>query len=1053
MTNGHLAYLCMRTVAFTLAIVALVPCTSSAQLTRSAISGTVKDTSGGVVPGATITITHVETNVMRTAVTDGEGFFRIGALEPGLYKVAAQLSGFATVEQPNIDARAATEISVDFQLKAADVSETIVVEAQTTALNRRDPTISTTISSRRVVETPLAGGRNINNLILTIPNAVSTTGQGTYAINGNRPRNNNYMIDGSDNNDISVTISTSQVVPESVAQFQVLQNPYQVEFGRNSGGQINVITKSGTNRFDGDLWDYYTSSNFYSVNNLERASGLTEAARFNRHQLGFDIGGPVLRDKAFFYGLFQRDTQRPGPRPGGTVRTLTPAGYAALSSVPLGAGQSAASRQAVVDRLQFLQGVYGTNPTFRNISTTLANGVAIETGQTNINIVDPSTYSTYLGRGDYRLGANDTITFRYHLNDRVDINNASNCNFGETFCGNSDLVDTNLAASHTKVFSSLLNEFRFSLVRRDLAFPENDPASPTANISGLFQIGGDTNFPQSRVTDSYQFSNTATRVTGRHTLKFGADIRYLRADNQAAFNSKGSFTFNSLQDYLNNRAFQLQQALQTSSWFATQWQTAWFAQDDLRLGQDLTLNLGLRYELSTTPLGMFGATDPESLAALVPGPVENDTNNWAPRVGFAWVPRANNSLIGSDGQTVIRGGVGIGYDVLFYNLLVVNASNYPRLVTANQFDVVGVYPNLLPASATATFDPIATYTNSPADTETPESRFYSLSWQREEGPYLFEVGYSGSRGYKGINQIMVNPAILTPAQASLVASTQNSNAIPSVQARRLYPQFGNRTLIPAYVGPGGNDVEARSDYNAVFFSGKRRFSDGLEFQASYTYSAWYSNNDASLGETGTVQSSQRPQSMFDYEAEWSRSQYDRPHRFTANYIWEIPGPDSGITGLVLGGWQISGVTSVQSGQPFTITTGVDTSGDGNTGSDRPNVNTSGTFVWDDQHQGFTNNGYYVAPVGTNGLPLVNSLGNGNGKRNAERSKHVWNTNMSLLKTFPAGPTRLVFRVDAFNLFNQDDYGVPQNSMSSLSFGINGNNWGRRSLNMSVKVTF
>jgi hypothetical protein len=1043
--------LVVRVLAIAVAI-ALVPTAGFAQITRSAISGTVKDTSGGVIPGATVIITNIDTNAVRETVTDGEGFFRVGALEPGPYKVSASLPGFVTVEQSDVAVRSAAEISLDFELKPSGVAEVIVVEARTATLSRRDPTIATTISSRRVVETPLAGGRNINNLILTIPNAVSTTGQGTYAVNGNRPRNNNFMIDGSDNNDISVTIATSQVVPEAVAEYQVLQNPYQVEFGRNSGGQINVITKSGTNRFDGDAWDYYTSSKYYSLTNIEKASGRETPAQFNRHQMGFDVGGPIVRDRAFFFGLFQRDTQRPGERPGTTVRTLTPAGYAALSSVPLGAGQTTASRQAVLQRLGFLQDVYGTNPVFRNISTTLVNGVPIETGQTNINIVDPSTYYTFLGRGDYRLGASDTITFRYHYNDRSDTNLISNCVFGAIFCGNQSLLDTNLAASHTKVFGTLLNEFRFSLVRRDLDFPENDPTSPTASITGLFQIGGSSNFPQSRVTDSYQFSNTSTKVKGRHALKAGADIRYLRVDNVSGFNSKGFFTFNNLQDYMNNRAFNFQQALQTASWFATQWQTFLFAQDDLRLTEDLTLNLGLRYELSTVPLGMFGATDAQSLGALVPGPAEKDTNNWAPRVGFAWVPRANNAIIG-DGQTVIRGGYGIGYDVIFYNLLVVNASNYPRLVTANLNDVVGVYPNLLPATATAVFDPLAGYVNSPEDTQSPESRFYSLSWQRETGPYLFEVGYSGSRGGKGINQILANPSILTPAQAALVASTRNANAIPSVQARRLYPQFGNRVLIPAYVGPGGNDVEARSEYNAVFFSGKRRFSDGLEFQASYTFSRWYSNNDASLGEGGTVQSSQRPQNMFDYEAEWSRSQFDRPHRFSASYIWEIPGPGSGLMRTMFGGWQITGVTSGQSGQPFTVTTGVDSNGDSNTGSDRPNVNPNGSFVWDSRHQGFTNNGYYVVPLGTNNLPLANSLGNGNGKRNAERARHFWNTNLSLAKAFSAGPTRLFFRVDAFNVFNQDDYGVPNLNMSSPSFGINGNDWGRRSLNMSVKVSF
>ena len=464
------------------------------------------------------------------------------------------------------------------------------------------------------------------------------------------------------------------------------------------------------------------------------------------------------------------------------------------------------------------------------------------------------------------------------------------------------------------------------------------------------------------MTNAYQFSDTMTWTLSKHTLKFGADIRYNELDNEAAFNSKGTFNFDNLQAYMNNIAARVQQALQTASFTATQWQSYFFAQDDFRVTPALTLNLGLRYEISDVPLGFFGATDPESLGALVPGPVKKDTNNWAPRVGFAWNPQTNNRWFGNS-ETVIRGGFGIAYDVLFYNLLTVNASNYPRIVTLDVTDQRNLYPTLLTGSATPTFNPLAAWTNSAEDTESPESRFYSLTLQRAIGNYTFEVGYSGSRGYKGINQIDMNPAILTAEQAAAVAAAQSTAVIPSVQQRRLFPQFGNRVTIPATVGPDGNDVEARSEYNAIFFSGNKRFSDGLQFGGSYTYSRWYSNNDASLGEGGTDGSSQRPQSMFDYEAEWSRSQFDRPHRFTVNYIYEIPGPREGWTGRLLGGWQISGVTQAQSGRPFTILTGVDSSGDGNTGSDRPNINPAGSFVWDDDHKTFTNNGFYVAPLG------------------------------------------------------------------------------------------
>jgi hypothetical protein len=238
---------------------------------------------------------------------------------------------------------------------------------------------------------------------------------------------------------------------------------------------------------------------------------------------------------------------------------------------------------------------------------------------------------------------------------------------------------------------------------------------------------------------------------------------------------------------------------------------------------------------------------------------------------------------------------------------------------------------------------------------------------------------------------------------------------------------------------------------------------GLQFNTSYTLSRWTSNNDASLGEGGTDASNQRPQSMFNYDAEWARSNFDRPHRFTASYMWEIPGPTSGVLRTVLGGWQLSGITSRQSGRPFTIFTGVDSSGDANTGSDRPNINSSGSFVWDEDHRNFTNNGYYVVPLGTSGLPLTNSLGDGNAPRNSERYASVWLTDLSLMKRVSFGGREVSFRVDAFNAFNQDDYDGARgidisplptfNNMSSPSFGQNGLNWGRRSFQLGVKFSF
>jgi hypothetical protein len=1035
----------------------LVPPAAMAQMTRGGVNGTVRDASGAVVPGATVTVTNVATNQTRDTVSDAEGFYRVSALEPGTYIVKASLAGFTTMEVREVIVRPATEATVHVELKVAGLGEEVTVTAEATSieLNKTSPTIANTLNTRAIEQLPLPGGRNLNNLILTSPNVSSTGGQGTYAANGQRSRNNNYMIDGSDNNDISVTISTTPMVAEAVAEFQVITNAYSVEFGRNSGAQVNIITKSGTNRFRGDVWDYYISSNFYSLNNLEKASGLEEPARFNRHQAGVDLGGPIFRDKTFFYGLFQWDGQRPGAAPGTSTRIPTPAGFAALQGVPLGAGQTPASRQAVLDRISFLQNLYGQNLQFRSLQNVMVNGVPIETGLTNVSIVEPSTYKTYLGRIDHRLTSADNITVRLVHTPREDVDQISNCNFGSLFCGSQTLKDTNFAASNTHIFTSrLLNEFRFSLVRRDLSFPENDPQSPTAIIGGFFTVGGASNFPQSRVTNAYQFSNTSTWTREKHTFKFGADLRYNDVDNQAAFDSKGTFNFNNLQDYMNNFATTFAQALQTSSWQAKQWQTFFYLQDDFRITPDLTVNLGLRYEANGAPLGFFGATDPESLGAMVPGLVEDDRNNWAPRVGFAYSPRGNNWLFG-DGQTVIRGGYGKSYDFLFYNLLTVNASNYPRVVVPRLDNVQNVYPNLLPVSGTPTFNPLAQWVNSAQETENPESHFWSADLQRELGTFIVQVGYTGSRGYKGINQIHANPGILTDAQAARVMATGSITSIPSVQARRLFPQYGGRLLIPGYEGPGGNDVEARSSYHGGFVRLDRRYSNGLQFGGSYTYGRFFSNNDASLGEGGTVQTPQTPQSFFNYEDEWSVSGFDRRHRLVFNYLWEIPGPREGVLGAIIGGWQIAGVTQTQSGAPFTVRTGVDSNGDGSSGGDRPNINPSGTLTWSDDHSSFTNNGYYVTPLGSNGLPLANTMPNGgNAPRNGERGPSYWNTDLSLSKRFTfLGDRAFIVRIDGFNVLNQDNKGAPEPRMNFASFGENTNNWGRRSFQFSGKITF
>lgn len=1019
----------------------LLPATLQAQLTRGYVSGAVSDPSGAIVIGAKVILTNKATNLQQETTTNDAGVYRFVAVEPGVYSVEYSAQGFEKLRVENVQVGTSKEVVLNQTLKLG--AETTVIEVVESAagveLAKGTATIDRKLDGQFIREVAItANTRDVTRLALLAPTVNRAPGSNEFAANGQRARNNNFLLDGTDNNDLSVTLDSNRIIPEGVQEFQVQTTSYSAEYGRNTGAQVSIITRSGTNDLHGEVWDYYRANWMEPLSLLNKRAGITSTPRYVQNQVGADFGGPLKKDRTFFFGLFEANRRREAPdvRNSTSANIPTPAGYAALATVPLRSGQPTQSRQAVLNALSFLPGIHSQVARYDNLRTISINGVPVEVGTIRIPLANPHNFSYTQGRVDHRLTDKDNLSFRFQLDKRDQPDFTGNLAFGPLWTASQAIYGQNHTLSHTRTFGTrFVNEFRAAYIRRNLNFPERDPQSSTVGITGFFTIGGLSNFPSGRIQNTYQFQNVSTVIRGKHSFKMGFDVRRNQLFNLSAFDAKGTWFFNSLEDFMNNSPTLLRQAVNESTFDARQTNQYYFFQDDIKVTKDLTLNLGVRYEYSGVPFGFFGATDPQIQAAGVPGPARADKNNWAPRFGFAY------SMTPS---TVLRGGFGMGYDVLFYNILVVNASNYPRVVTSDTTNPVDHFPTLAPKVAVVPpFNPLFGFVNTPVDMANPTSNYWSLSLQRQFGnSYIFELGYTGNRSYHGIRQGQGNPPVLTQAQAATVLATRNPNSIPSAQARRINPAWGSRVFI---------ESTAKGEYHAMYARFDKKMSNGLLFGGNYTWSSNFSDNDESLAVTDIVLSSpQVPQDFFNYRNEWSRSVFDRTHRFVVHYTYQLPGAQAGNRAVrhILGGWQVSGFTEFQSGQPFTIRTGVDsvgTTAGGTNPPGRPNYNSGGRLTRDiveDNLRTFTipidGSGIVVTPLTAGGIPLANSMpGGGNLGRNTFRGPSFNQWNFSVMKTISISERwKFQLRTDLINMWNHNNFQNPEARMSSPSFGAN-----------------
>jgi outer membrane receptor protein involved in Fe transport len=747
--------------------------TAVAQATTGSIRANVADPSGAAVVGATVRAKNQATGVESGSFkTSGEGLVDISGLIPGPYTVTIEAPGFKRAQVTDVTVSLGQPTSLNVALQAGGVEETVTVVAGTEEVVNRDQSqLSTTFETRRVEELPTnAAGAGLDTLALLVPGVVvgatgvSNTNGSELSVNGNRVRSNNFQIDGSDNNDLSVAGPSFFVDnQDQVAEYQVITNNFSAQYGRNQGAIVNIVTKGGTNEFHGSAFEYHRNrSALDSRNNLERRDPtFGKPDKFISNVYGGTIGGPIVRDKAFFFGTYQGIKQRQTANVFSTSLAILPSEFARLTAN--NPGNTAIA--AITNLSAFALTGLGTVRVREGAPGTVTSGVCVNSAGTVVSCAaagaqgpfqvggpfdivrigtqfyqaaqpqrifpTPFDQQEFSARGDVKINDRNSFYARYLFQDSVSKNALGSSN---GFTGDIPARTQNLGGTYTRqIGNTMVNEFRSVYQRLFVNFGGGcsgpgcipDPtqigtASPDIVFTGvtgnfvssnaLRTIGGGTGFPQGRTNQLYQFADNLSWTRGAHSMIMGAELKYTKqvVPFLPAFN--GQFTFNTTGTGANQVRGGTRLANNAPSAFAltvgnpivtyTEWDQYYFFQDDWKVRDNLTLNLGLRYEYTGQPINdlrdLTVARESGSTPLFNPAiPVEQrvlpripaDKNNFAPRVGFAWTPRFgsdssfNNFLFGQNDATVIRGGFSVAYDPAFYNILL-NVSNAAPVAAA-----------------------------------------------------------------------------------------------------------------------------------------------------------------------------------------------------------------------------------------------------------------------------------------------------------------------------------------------------------------------------------
>jgi len=857
------------------------------------IVGTVMDSSSAVVSNATVEITKIDTGATGSTKTTATGAYRFENLPVGSYKMTVKSSGFKTAVQ-QVDVALNQTGTLNITLIPGGTSEVVEVTSVASPIDTTSAQMQATYDARfsQDLGVTSAGGlgSGVLNLSLLSPGVtqVSSLGIGVGpSVGGQRPYNNNFTVEGVDNNNKAVTGNLITVPNDAVENFTLLENQFNTEFGHSSGGQFNTTIKSGTNNFHGSLYEYFRNRNMNAMDNFYVLQGLTSNPRYDSNRYGATFGGPIFKNKLFFFSNFERQAVGLTSTAGGQVLTPTQAGLDQIGSDPnLSATNFGVFKQFVP--------VAQTASTCLPYSTAAASGScaagSIPIGAVSITAPAWQNFENYVQSIDYNMSSKDQIRGRYIYNKVDRIDNSPNLS---AFYTTEPLRFHLFTISEYHTFTpSVLNEFRVGFNRfsnqlpdGNFKYPELD-AFPNIVLLDLggngLQIGPDSVAPQFTIQNLYQFVDNVSWSKGAHSLKFGGEYRWYISPQSFTQRQRGDYNYNSTQLFLEDFSPDNfgERSQGSTTYYGNQKAVYWYANDSWKLNSHLALNLGIRYEFTTNS----SSEDQQALntisntpSIIVPGSVnqpllfnkpEAPKNNWAPRIGFAYSP-------GNSGSTSIRGGFGLAYDVLYDNIGILAVP--PQIGSTNDVpDLNNPTPGFLTAgglsgggSGISVLDEATaralTSAWIPPKTKLPYSENWNFGIQHSFGKdFTAEVRYVGTRGIHLDVQSRINRRSLVSPQASLPTLFQApTQAELDAMTTTLADLQAPGSFLPAYAAAGfESNIVADSPYGQSIYHGlqtqlNRHFRNGLTFQAAYTWSRTIDNSTADFFTTSLTP--RRPQ--------------------------------------------------------------------------------------------------------------------------------------------------------------------------------------------------